>query len=92
MRHEEWAKDDELLTLAEAASRLHRSIATLRSWVSRRKVSAYKVNRIWFIASSEVQRILDENLIPRILPKREQDQANEGSEYEPVFQVNISDI
>jgi hypothetical protein len=63
------AKDDELLTLAEAASRL--SIATLRSWVARRQVSAYKINRTWFIASSEVQRLIDENLIPRIPPASE---------------------
>jgi hypothetical protein len=79
-------KDDELFTLAEVSAKLgHRSVVTIRTWVAKRQIAAFKINRTWFVPSSEVQRIRDESLIPRIPPASEPASVDEGSEYENFF-------
>jgi excisionase family DNA binding protein len=54
----------ELMTVEEAAKELHRKPETIRAWLARRRLGAYKINRSWFIARSEIERLLTESFIP----------------------------
>lgn len=55
----------ELLTVAEAAKRLAVKEITVRAWLGQRRLSAHKINRSWRIPQSEIERLLDDTLIPR---------------------------
>jgi len=60
----------ELLTIPEAAERLVLKESTLRSWVLKRKLAYYRLNRRSIrIPVSEIRRILDEGSVPARLDR-----------------------
>jgi excisionase family DNA binding protein len=58
-----------LLTLEQAAARLGMKPVTLRMWASSRKIARCKIGRAVRIPESEIQKIIERNLIPA-LPER----------------------
>jgi excisionase family DNA binding protein len=56
---------EQLLTVGETAELLNVRETTVRAWLGRRRLAAYKLNRSWRIPPSEVERYLEESLIPR---------------------------
>jgi excisionase family DNA binding protein len=51
-----------LLTLAQAAERLGRSVNTLREQIRRGRLHAQKIGRDWLVEEAEVERYRRENL------------------------------
>ena len=54
-----------LLTVAEAARALNLKEVTIRYWVGQRRLSAYRLNRSIRIPLTEIERVLEEALVPR---------------------------
>ncbi len=61
--------DTKLLTLEQAAARLGMKVVTLRMWASGRKIARCKIGRSVRIPESEIDRLIERNLIPA-LPER----------------------
>lgn len=53
-----------MLRVAQAAERLGLKEATIRAWLSRRKLAHVKLGRAVRIPEAEVERLIRENLIP----------------------------
>jgi excisionase family DNA binding protein len=53
-----------LLTVKQAAEVLAVKEVTVRSWLAHRRLTAHKINRSWRIPQSEIERLLDQTLIP----------------------------
>lgn len=53
-----------LLTLEEAAERLAVSIATIRSWVWKRKIEVVKIGRCVRIREEIIEELISRNTIP----------------------------
>lgn len=62
-------KHGELVSVAEAASRLGLAPITIRQWSARRKVARVKLGRRTLIPVSEIDRLITEGLIPAV-PER----------------------
>jgi excisionase family DNA binding protein len=52
------------LTVRQTAERLGISVFTVRAWIGQRRMEFLRLGRSIRISQQEVQRILDENLIP----------------------------
>jgi excisionase family DNA binding protein len=52
------------LTIKETAEALNLSQACVRAWVARRKIGVIRLGRAIRIPSSEVQRLLTEDVVP----------------------------
>jgi excisionase family DNA binding protein len=53
-----------LLTVDEAAARLHQAKKTIRNWLALRRLDKVRVGRTALIPESEIARILAEGFIP----------------------------
>ncbi len=59
-----------LLNVEQAAERLGLKVATMRSWILRRKISYAKVGgKSVRIPEEEIQRIIDEGMVPAMRQK-----------------------
>lgn len=54
------------LTVAEAATALTVSVPTIRNWISHRRISFVRIGRSIRIPASEIQRLLEDGLVPAI--------------------------
>lgn len=59
-----------LMTLREAAERSGFRESTWRAWVLRRRVPYYKVGRSVRIAETDLQKMIEESLVPAREPDR----------------------
>ncbi len=57
-------KDQTLLTIEEAARALGLKPVTVRMWASARKIGRVKLGRAVRIPASEIERLIERNLIP----------------------------
>jgi excisionase family DNA binding protein len=55
---------NKLMTISEVADSLHVSVACLRRWVLLRRINTIRIGRLVRISPQEVQRIVDQGLIP----------------------------
>ncbi len=57
----------EMLRLVDAAKELHVAVTTLREWVARRKIGSCRPSpRIILIPRTEIERLLDETMVPAL--------------------------
>jgi len=54
------------ITVTEGARRLGLQPVTVRAWIARRRIAAYKLGRAIRIDPREIDRVLNESLIPAI--------------------------
>lgn len=57
---------DSLLTLEQAAAKLHVSIRTLRSWRYRRTIPFTKIARRLYVDTGVIEGLLNANVIPAL--------------------------
>lgn len=60
----------QMLTLTQAARLLGLKPVTLRAWAARRRIAVHRLGRAIRISGSEVERLLEESLVPAA-PKRD---------------------
>jgi excisionase family DNA binding protein len=58
------SQPSDLLTLAEAASRLRLKVSTLRDWILKRRLSYVKVGRLVRIRRSDLEALIEMSLVP----------------------------
>lgn len=62
-------KLDRLLTLEQAAGKLHVSVRTLRSWRYKRRIPFTRVARRIYVDAGDVEELLNSNAVPALEPK-----------------------
>jgi excisionase family DNA binding protein len=58
------APQTQMLTLSQAAQLLGLKPVTLRAWAARRKITVQRLGRAIRISANEVERLLEESLVP----------------------------
>lgn len=61
-------KLDNLLTIEQAAAKLHVSPRTVRSWRYQRKIPFTRLGRRLYVSADIVEGLLDVNAIPALTP------------------------
>jgi len=59
-------KLDELLTIEQAATKLHVKARTIRAWRYKRKIPFTRIGRRLYVGAGIVEGLLNENAIPAL--------------------------
>jgi excisionase family DNA binding protein len=55
---------DRMLTVPEAAARLGLSVATIRAWISRRRLAHVHLGRAVRVPESQIAKIISDGFVP----------------------------
>ena len=75
---------DDLLTLEQAAEKLHVSVRTVRGWLYKRTVPYTRLGRRNYLARTVIEEILQKNSVP---PLRQQRQHHRGMQKKTLERV-----